>query len=77
MTDIVFYVSMNIEDQYLYEKAGIVFLEGISNIKNISEKICHTYVSKLFKGSWRREFYLKATDILSMIERCIMSACLF
>lgn len=71
-----FYVSMNIEDQYLYEKAGIVFLEGISNIKNISEKICHTYVSKLFKGSWRREFYLKATDILSN-DRKMYNECLF
>lgn len=61
---------MDIEEQYIYEKAGIVFLEGLSCRENISGEICHRYVLKLFEhDSWRRAFYLKAIDILSKYKK--------
>lgn len=72
-----YHVAMNLENQYTYEWAGLLFLEGIVYFNNIKQETIYNWVTRLFEnGSWRTQFLIKAMELFARTDKTY-SVCIY
>lgn len=63
-------VTMDFENQRIYEIAGFIILEGICLSKKITDMRIHEWIQQLFGlGCWTMDFYKKAIVLLSIYSK--------
>ena len=72
-----YHVAMDLENQYTYEWAGVLFLEGLVFFNNVNQDMIYKWVRRLFEnGSWRTQFYIKIMDLFSRADKT-HNACVY